>query len=164
MCPAAKGPKDLPHRVWLLFGVVALCALLGLRSRFELAFVVGNSMVPTLHAGNLLIVDTKAYRLKELARGDIVLAEYRKELVVKRIIALPGEEVEVKLGRLYINGISCQENHPIKSGPLSIQKGTLLMGRFATLGDNRNVSQAQVIHPILSRENILGKVVLSLHL
>ena len=160
----AKAPKYFPHRGWVFFGALALCSLIGLRSRYELALVVGKSMLPTLTPGDLLIVDKKAYRLKEPVRGDIVLAEYRKELVIKRIIGLPGEEVEVKQGRLYVNGISCQENHPIERGYLNIQKGTMLIGRFATLGDNRNVSQAQIIHPILSKENIVGKVVVSLGL
>jgi signal peptidase I len=160
----AKAPKYFPHRVWLLYGALALCALMGLRSRYELALVVGKSMLPTLTPGDLLIVDKKAYRRKEPVRGDVVLAEYRKELVIKRIIGLPGEEVEVKQGRLYINGTSRQENHPVELGCLNIQSGTLLMGRFATLGDNRSVAPAQVIHPIVSKENIVGKVVLSLRL
>jgi len=158
----AKAPKYCPHRVWLLFGALVLCALMGLRSRYELVLVVGKSMLPTLTPGDLLIVDKKAYCCREPVRGDIVLAEYRKELVIKRIIGLPGEEVEVKQGRLYINGISCQENHPVELGCLNIQRGTLLLGRFATLGDNRSVLQAQVIHPILSKENIVGEVVVSL--
>jgi signal peptidase I len=160
----AKAPKYFPHRLWVLFGALVLFALMGLRSRYELALAVGKSMCPTLTPGDLLIIDKKSYRHKEPMRGDIILAEYRKGLVIKRIIGLPGEEIELKQGRLYINGIWYQENHSIELGCLNIQRGTLLMGRFATLGDNRSVSQAQVIHPILSKENIVGKVVVSLGL
>src|SRR5262249_47316228 len=117
----AKAPIYFPHRIWLLLGTLALCVLIGLRSRYELALAVGKSMLPTLASGDLLVVDKKAYCSKEPARGDIVLAEYRKELVIKRIIGLPGEEVEVKQGRLYINGVSRQENHEVEPGGLNIQ-------------------------------------------
>jgi hypothetical protein len=50
----------------------------------------------------------------------------------------------------------------VEPGQLNIGKGTLLIGRFATLGDNRSVPLAQAIHPIIPKENIVGKVVLSL--
>ena len=136
--------------------------LLLLRLRYELALVVGRSMCPTLNPGNLLVVDKKPYRLTEPARGDVVLARYRGELVIKRIVALPGEEVELKHGQLFINGVSKPENHPVELGLMNIGKGTMLMGRFATLGDNRSVPLAQAIHPIISKKNIVGKVVLSL--
>lgn len=160
----AKAPKIFLPPGWLLLGAVTLCALVGVRSRYELALVVGKSMLPTLSPGDLLIVDKKAYRLKEPERSDVVLVEYRKDLVIKRIIALPGEEVEVRNGHLYINGISREENHLVEAGPLTIQKGKLLMGRFATLGDNRSMLQVQAVHPIVSKKNIVGKVVFSLGL
>ena len=160
----AKAPKYFPAQAWLLLGAVGLCALLAFRSRYELALVVGKSMLPTLNPGNLLIVDKNAYRLNEPARGDVVLAQYRNELVIKRIIALPGEQVEIKQGQLYINGIPREETHPVEPGLLNIERGTLFMGRFATLGDNRSVPQAQAIHPIISKENIVGKIVLALGL
>ncbi len=121
-------------------------------------------MRPTLSPGRLVIVDNRAYRTKEPTRGDVILARYRKELVIKRIVGLPGEMVELKQGVLYINGNSQQENYPVEPGLLSIDRGTLLRRRFATLGDNRNVSAAQAIHPIVAQDDILGRIVFALGL
>lgn len=151
-------------RLRLAFATTVLCLLLVLRSKYELTVVIGESMRPTLGPGDLLVVDKRAYRVKEPVRGDIIVARYRKEWVVKRIVALPGEEVQIRRGNLYIDGIFTPENHPIEPGSLDLDKGTLMMRRFATLGDNRNVPRDQVIHPIVSKENIMGKVVFSLTL
>jgi len=144
--------------------VGAFCAMLAFRSHYQVAIVVGGSMRPTLRPGDLLVVDKKAYRASEPARGDIIMARYRDELVVKRIIALPGEEVEVKQGTLYIDGMPRPEPHPTERGFLDIGKGKLLTGKFATLGDNRSIPLAQAVHPIVSKENIVGKVLLSVRL
>jgi signal peptidase I len=125
----------------------------------QLTLVVGNSMRPTLAPGNLLLVDKWAYKKSDPHRGDIVVVRYAKELIVKRIVGLAGEEVEVKHGILYINGAPCPETYITGPGSLGIAKGRLLEERFASLGDNRAVSPALAIHPIVSKSDIIGKVV-----
>ena len=80
-------------------------------------------------------------------------------LIVKRVVGLPGEEVEVRQGRLYVNSRRVKENHAIKPGYLFVGNGKLLPGDFATLGDNRAVSPATAVHPIITKRQILGKVV-----
>ena len=124
--------------------------------------VVGDSMLPTLKAADLLLVDERAYDHTQPRRGDIVVVRYPVGLVVKRLVGLPGEEVEVRYGRLYINGGLMKENHLINPGYLYVEKGNLLEGDFATLGDNRAVPPALAIHPIVTKADILGKVVLAL--
>ena len=89
------------------------------------------------------------------------MARYSGELVVKRVVGLPGEEVEVRYGKLYINNRLMQEDHQVEQGTLSVEKGNLFEGDFATLGDNRAVSPASAIHPIVAKADILGKVVLA---
>ncbi len=154
-----KMSTHFKHQLVLALDLIALCVLIILRCRYQFAVVVGASMRPTLSPGNLVIVDKHAYRTREPARGDVILAHYRKEMVIKRIVALPGEEVELKQGVVYINGISQPENHPVEGGSLSIEKGRLSRWHFATLGDNRSVSAAQAIHPVVAKEDILGRVV-----
>src|SRR5262249_47023527 len=145
----------------LTFGAVGICLLLGFRWHYQFALVIGESMRPTLEPGDLLIVDRNAYQATDPARGDIIVARYRHDLVVKRIVGLPGEEVEVKQGTLYIDGVPEAENHPTQKGRLTIVKGRLLKRKFATLGDNRATPSTQAIHPIISKDDILGKVILS---
>ena len=140
-------------------GVVLIALALLFRSHYRLAVVDGNSMLPTLRPGELLLVDELAYDQAEPRRGDIVVVRYAGEWVVKRIVGLPGEEVEVRDGRLYVNGGLVKEHHPVAPGDLRVGKGWLLEGDFATLGDNRAVPSALAVHPIVTEAAILGKVV-----
>jgi len=108
------------------------------------------------------MVDKRAYEQSEPSRDDIVVANYSGGLVVKRVVGLPGEEVGLKQGRLYINGVLTKEQHSIDPGDLDVGEGKLLPGDFATLGDNRAVAPRLAIHPIVTKSDILGKVVLAL--
>jgi signal peptidase I len=121
-------------------------------------------MLPTLTSGSLLLIDKRAYDQLEPDRGDVVIARYAGGLVVKRVVGLSGEEVEVRQGRLYVNGRRVKENHAVYPGYLFVGKGKLLPGDFATLGDNRAVSAATAVHPIITESDILGKVVFVLHM
>ena len=141
--------------VLLVFG-------LAFRAHYRLVIVSGTSMLPTLKPGDVLLIDKRAYQQFEPGRGDIVVAHSSAGLVVKRVVGLPGEEVEVQKGRLYINGGLTNEKHLIEPGPLDVGTGNLLAGDFATLGDNRASAPALAIHPIVTKADILGKVVMAL--
>lgn len=153
--------RQVLGRRWLAAGVAAISAVLVFHARFQLTIVDGESMLPTLKPGELLLVDRWAYRDREPHRDDIVVARNDAGLIVKRIVGLPGEELELKSGSLYINGTPHPENHGIEEGRLDIGKGKLREGDFATLGDNRSVSPVSAIHPIISKPDILGRVVFS---
>ena len=125
--------------------------------------VSGDSMLPTLKPGDLLLIERHAYDQAEPDRGDIVVARQPGCLIVKRVVGLPGEEVEVKQGSIYVNGECVDEKHQINEGLLTVGEGKLLPGDFATLGDNRAVSPLTAVHPIVTKDEILGKVVLIVH-
>jgi signal peptidase I len=152
--------RQVLRRHWLVMSAVALgSVLLALHAHFQLTIVVGNSMLPTLKSGDVLLVDRLAYKNTEPHRGDIVIARYAAELIVKRIVGLPGEELEVRAGTLYINGTPHREGYRTGEGILDVAKGKLFDGDFATLGDNRAIPAELAVHPILSRPDILGKVI-----
>ena len=149
--------------VVIAFGV--FCVLVVLRHYFSFALAIGDSMLPTLNSGDLLLISRKSYRQLEPCRGDIVLARLQHDLVVKRVVGLPGEEVEVKDGCLYINGVLIPEHQIVTNVvKFDIAKGKLFPGRFATLGDNRAIPPIQTIHPIISKDQIFGKVLLSINI
>lgn len=165
IAPPASGPlrrpaaRSLSRQVgWhLLIGLTALLVL-G-RTRFSLCLVQGDSMLPGLRTGDLLIVDKRAYRDAELKRGDLVVAKSGGELLVKRVVGLPGEELELRLGELYVNRVARAEYYPVEPGRLTLRRGRLFEDRYALLGDNRNVNVPTSVHAVVSKHQIVGRVV-----
>ncbi len=159
-CPAA--PPDAHSRsgranLWVLV-LLGLLALLLVRTQFRLCLVAGWSMWPGLHPGDVLLVDQRAYRNAAPQRGDLVVARDNAGLIVKRVVGLPGEEVEVRWGTLFINGASFPEPYAASGDWLNLGRGRLLAGRYALLGDNRAHPGSASTHAVVSREQILGKV------
>lgn len=121
------------------------------------AVVVGTSMEPTLGSGEIHLVDQRAFVTESPKRGDVVLVrdEEAGEVLVKRVMALPGEEVKMIWGRIYINGELLDEpyRHPATGWcMLPIQVG---VGQFWVIGDHRDVSS----HLTVRRAEIVGKLI-----
>jgi signal peptidase I len=102
-------------------------------------------------------VDKLAYRAAEPRRGDLVVARAGRDLLVKRVVGLPGEELELRLGELFVNRLAYAEFYPLAPGRLTLRPGRLLADRYALLGDNRDLPTS--IHAVVSRKQIVGKVV-----
>lgn len=144
---------------WVVLALVFL-GICGLASRYRLVWVVGNSMLPTFQSGDLLLVDRWAYRQSEPSRGDVVVASHHGEWVIKRVVGLPGETVEVHAGRVEIDGTPVEAASSRSAGNLNIASARLLSHRFAILGDNRAIDPASFIHAVVGPEQLLGRVVL----
>ena len=145
---------------WILPVVLALVATL-IINRYLLfkVYIPSESMKPTLEKGDQLFV-TRVYNLNKLQRGDVVVF-YSNELgdtLIKRLIALPGDEVEIKEGKVYINGTETIEdyvkNPSIYNGDFKVPEG-----KFFFLGDNRaNSADARYwANPYIDGSDIKGK-------
>lgn len=134
--------------------------------------VVGTSMVDNLHDGQYLIIDKLSYNplihdflgVGGPQRGDIIVFEPPNrpgEDYVKRIIALPGETVEVRNGQVLINGQPLAE--PFQPGRMSytMHPQEVAAGTVFVLGDNRNNSNDSHNWGALPVENIVGRAWLS---
>jgi signal peptidase I len=141
---------------WAGLLVVFLAGVEGL-SRFRPVIVVGDSMEPSLASGDLLLMDRSAYQTTTPERGDVVVASFSGDLIVKRVVGTPGEEVCVRNGALVVQGVQYPEDG-IKPGDISIGDGILAENRYALLGDNRSLPSEQIVHAVVSKEQILGKV------
>lgn len=125
--------------------------------------VTGDSMFPTYRNGQVKFVNKLAYMKREPQRGDVVAVEYagRQVLLLKRVIAVPGETFQVINGEVLVNGQPLDE--PYTKGKIPAGSGKRLgftdpipLGRdeFMILGDNRDLSEGY----INKRHQIIGKV------
>lgn len=105
-----------------------------------------------------MVVDKFAYRHQSPSRGDLVVARYRGELLVKRVMGLPGERIEVRHGLVEIDGVRPVANFEVEPGWLDIAPGILMNDRYAILGDNRSIDASSFIHAVVSSSQIVGKV------
>lgn len=118
-----------------------------------------TSSVPNIMPGDRIIAVKAAYLFSKPQRGDIIVCHspIQHEDLIKRIIGLPGETVEVKDDAVYINGVPLNEPY-IKTPPTyTMAMVTVPAGNYFILGDNRNVSEDSHLGWFLPRNDIIGK-------
>ncbi len=127
--------------------------------------VRGDSMNGTFSHNDLLVVSQLAYRESSPERGDIVIFE-RDSLtdgqIIKRIIALPNETVEIKNGIVYINDEPLNDEFSVFDENDNFPKTIVQSDSYFVLGDNRKYSNdsRHWDTPFLKKEEIRGKVIL----
>jgi signal peptidase I len=124
--------------------------------------VEGSSMEPSMHNGEFVVINRLAYRWTDPQRGEIVVFRYPldpERRFIKRIIGLPGDNVSVHQGAVYVNGIPLDEPY-ISAPPMYDGEWTVEDGRYFVLGDNRNNSSDSQNWGSLASENIIGKAVI----
>ena len=117
--------------------------------------VNGNSMDNTLHNGDIMILNSIGYRFEKIQRFDIVVVDEGEEYIIKRVIALPGEEVEYKNNKLYINGKKVKDKYPSKE--TEDFKTIVPKDSYFVMGDNRSISLDSRILGSFKKNKILGK-------
>jgi signal peptidase I len=153
-------------RELLMTLILALVIFFVLQTTVQTYVVVGQSMEPNLHNDDLLVINKIVYRLHAPERGDVVVLyppdQPRDEPpYIKRIIAQPGDTVEVKNSAVYVNGNKLIESY-IKEPPsytLALQQ--VPENEYFVLGDNRNISSDSRNGWTVPREDIIGKAWLS---
>ncbi len=143
----------------ILMAVVLFLLLNAATSRVR---VYNISMQPTLHEGNLLVVNKLAYKFGEPKRGDIIVFHYQgtvTEDYIKRVIGLPGDTVRVDDGVVRVNGQAITEPYiaefPGYTGTWKVPEGELFV-----LGDNRNHSSDSHDWGFVQQEWVVGKAII----
>ena len=128
---------------------------------FNFSLVRGSSMQPCIFDGDRLLVDKISYSLAEVKRFDVVILTCPKEPTVdyvKRIIGLPNDQVELKDGRLFVNGETLTEPFAPVCDYAGDGTWRVPAGHFFVLGDNRPVSSDSREGWCVARTAIRGKV------
>lgn len=143
--------------------VIALALALLIRHFVVESFVVrGSSMEPTLHDGQRLLVGKFIYWFRPPRDGEIVVFRSplnSREDLIKRIIAVEGERVEIRRGQVYRNGKPLEEDYIRKPDFSSLSSLTVPPGHVFVLGDNRGNSEDSRYFGPLPRRLIKGKAV-----
>jgi signal peptidase I len=143
----------------LLLSVVLFFLINALSARIK---IDGSSMEPNLHHGEFIIVSKINYRIGEPERGDVVVFDFPRNITqeyIKRIIGLPGEQIRIEDGNVYVNEVLLNEPYLMKDpqyeGEWSVPEDALFV-----LGDNRNNSSDSHNWGMVPMENIIGEALL----
>ncbi|KAL7514591.1 hypothetical protein ACHAXN_011918 [Cyclotella atomus] len=139
----------------------------------EPRYIPSLSMFPTFEVGDQLAVEKVTKRIRPFNRNEVVVfnppqrfreivgdsSRKAKEALIKRIVAVEGDKVEVKGGKLFVNDVEqvepfTAEDAEYEFGPVVVPSGDVLV-----LGDNRNHSLDGHIWGFLPKENVIGRAV-----
>ena len=135
--------------------------------------VRGESMYPTLQNSNYLIINKTAYWFSKPSKGDIIVFKShikdekgKDKDLVKRVIGLPGDHIEIKYGNVYVN--EELQNETYINGDYTDGSIDLIVpeGKIFAMGDNRPNSfdsRAQEVGTVKIKDEIIGKVVVRLY-
>ena len=145
---------------WILVLILAFLLSFLIRTfLIERVEVIGSSMVPTLQPGDKIFVNKFLALEGDLKRGDIAVIKTDKEerTLIKRIVALEGDTVSVKDGKLFLNGDPVEENYINEPYIIyTLEETTIDKGCCFVLGDNRNDSKDSHVFGEISISDIKG--------
>jgi signal peptidase I len=122
--------------------------------------VLGQSMEPNLHTAQRLVVEKVTYRFHGPRRGDIVvidLPEAGPELLIKRVIGLPGETVSIRGGHVFIDGEPLSEPYVTSPGGRDLPEQVVPPLHVLVMGDNRQFSNDSRNFGPVPIDNIIGR-------
>lgn len=150
---------------WNVITIISAVVIAFVLSKYVIliSVVVSGSMEPTLPVGNTVVYNKLSYRSNTPVRGDIVVfySEEFQDYFGKRIIGLPGDQIEFKDGKVWINGSCLNESDYIdKNVPTyATNSFTVPEKHYFMLGDNRINSRDSRFwkEPYISENSIIGK-------
>ncbi len=152
--------RDHSYRLLVAIGIALVIVVLA----YQPVKIEGNSMAPLLSDHELIFINRLVYHFEPVQRGDVVVFSYpldRTKSFIKRIVALPGETVEIRQGLVYVSGnplpepyVPSQYEDPSDFGPEQVPSDS-----YFVMGDHRNRSNdSRVFGPVTSR-SIYGRAV-----
>jgi signal peptidase I len=123
--------------------------------------VDGRSMEDTLHNNDIMLLNIIGSKTSGINRFDIVVIKYGEDYLIKRVVGLPGEKVEYKDSKLYINGELTKDAIDAKTNDFKTEyitdDGVIPKDKYFVLGDNRGNSADSRIIGLIDKKDIMGK-------
>ena len=152
----------------LMFSIPILVLVAGVFIRstnlISVNLVKGQSMEPTLYEGNILLGSSIPVMRRDIDHGDIVVLEADnngKTLIIKRVIGIPGDTIEIRDGKVYLNDELLIEDyikHEEKEISYNISKTLLTEDQYWVMGDNRMHSSDSRLYGAFSIKDIKSKI------
>ena len=144
--------------------LISLAIILPIRYFLVQPFIVeGASMQPTFESNEYLIIDELTYRFDRPQRGQVVVFRYQRDprqFFIKRIVGLPGDTIEMKNGKVYINDKLLEENYVEADNMSDTNMSRIILGEneFFLMGDNRSNSLDSRVFGPVDKKYIIGRV------
>ena len=122
--------------------------------------VYGSSMYPSILPGEYIMVSKAAYFFNQPQHGEVIVFHSPRDPasdLIKRVIAVPDDTVEIKKGTVFVNGAPLVELYISESPKYDVYRQQIIAGQFFVLGDNRNNSSDSHGGWTVPRQNIVGK-------
>jgi signal peptidase I len=144
---------------------ILLLLAIGMAFFLRVPQVAGPSMLPRVIPGELVLINTLAYRFGAVAHGDVVALRHddpTAQTFLKRVVALPGERVQLAAGSLYVDGRRVNEPYVSFPDTRSLAPVTVPPHAVFVLGDNRAQSEDSRAWGPIPEGDVVGKAVLGL--
>jgi signal peptidase I len=152
------------HAVRVTVQVVVLLAI-GMAFFLRIPQVTGPSMLPHVQPGELVLINTLAYRFGPIRRGDIVAFSHDEataQTFLKRVVALPGDRVRIERGTLIVDDRPVAEPYVSFRDARSVAPVTVPPHGLYVLGDNRAESEDSRVWGPIDEGAVIGKALAGL--
>lgn len=153
--------------------ILAIALLLAIVIRLFVAeprYIPSDSMVPTLHTGDRLVVEKVTYRFHPPQKGDIVVFNPPEQFelqfgflpnkaFIKRVIGTPEDVIQVQAGKVYRNGEALQEPYIAEPPTYNMPAVQVPVDQLFVMGDNRNNSNDSHVWGFLPQQNVIGRAI-----
>lgn len=166
-----------PLRDWIIVVVVALFAALMIRVFvFQQFYISGPSMQTTLYDNNRVLVNKLSYKLHGIGRGDVVVFDrvttnggtVNHDDLIKRVIALSGDTLEIKKCVVYVNGVALEEKYldandvaqkdlNSRCRVVNLSEQEIPDGKIFVMGDNRSESFDSRMFGPIDEDLVVGR-------